>query len=93
MRLRIKSKPRFISFLIILMLSVTTLLVAKSVYGYRETRYEYIVVKKGDTLWDISMKYKREEEDVRRYLYELKKINNLETSTLYPGTRLKVIVN
>ncbi len=65
---------------------------AASVHGYKEQMFNYIVIQQGDTLWDISLKYKDDNQEVRKYIYDLKRINNLTDSTLFLGDVLKIPV-
>jgi len=50
-------------------------------------------VKKDDTLWDIAKEYRRENEDIRETIDSIMDINNLETSVIYPGEILEVLVD
>lgn len=54
---------------------------------YRET---VVVVKSGDTLWQIASAHTTENEDVREVLYRIEDTNNLQTLHVYPGQVLKV---
>lgn len=56
-------------------------------YTYRET---VVVVKQGDTLWDIASAHAAQDEDVRAVLYRIEESNNLKTLYVYPGQVLKV---
>ena len=38
-------------------------------------------VQKGDSLWDISLKY--DSNDIENFLFEAKKLNNLDNSTIF----------
>ena len=38
-------------------------------------------VKKGDSLWDIALKY--DSNDIENFLFEAKKLNNLDNSTIF----------
>lgn len=46
-------------------------------------------VDTGDTLWSIAAEYAAG-RDVREVIYEIKRINGLRTSMIYPGQELKV---
>lgn len=43
-----------------------------------------VIVRKGDTLWDISREYGKG-IDVRRYIRKIKEINNLKDGIIYEG--------
>ena len=49
-------------------------------------------VSKGERLWDIAEQYKRPDQDIREYIYEIKKLNNMENSTIYEGQELTIII-
>ncbi|WP_366921790.1 LysM peptidoglycan-binding domain-containing protein [Metallumcola ferriviriculae] len=51
-----------------------------------------IVVEEGDSLWSICKELQME-GDIRRMIYQIKIINNLEQSTIYPGQVLLVPVH
>ena len=38
-------------------------------------------VQKGDSLWDIGLKY--DSNDIENFLFEAKKLNNLQNSAIY----------
>ena len=38
-------------------------------------------VQKGDSLWDIALKY--DSNDIEKFLFEAKKLNNLQNSAVY----------
>tara|TARA_B100000941_G_scaffold142586_1_gene101077 strand:- start:193 stop:450 length:258 start_codon:yes stop_codon:yes gene_type:complete len=38
-------------------------------------------VQKGDSLWDIALKY--DSNDIENFLFKTKKINNIENSTIF----------
>jgi len=89
-RYYLKNKKRFAISILLAILIVFTFLYVASVYGYKEKiSYNSVYVKKGDTLWDIAEKYKQS-GDIRKYIKEIKKINNLESSTIFEGDILKI---
>lgn len=47
------------------------------------------VVDTGDTLWSIAAEY-AEGRDIRKVIYEIKYINGLRTSMIYPGQELRI---
>jgi nucleoid-associated protein YgaU len=44
-------------------------------------------VKEGDTLWSLARTF-APNVDPRRFIYELRRLNGLPTSSIYPGQRL-----
>ena len=87
--MRIVNKKRFILAIMILIALIITLFSNCSAVKKVET--EDLVVSTGDTLWSIACEYKKDGQDVREYIYELRKLNNLENCTIYPGQELKII--
>lgn len=94
---RIKSKPRFITSMIVIIAlfvcGISTITGINISTALTEPQYEYVNVKSGDTLWDIADKYKSEDTDIRRAVFEISKANNdIEASELYPGMVISVPV-
>lgn len=50
--------------------------------------YEAVTVRAGDSLWSIARERVPEHKDIRAYIYEMKEINQLESSMLYEGMLL-----
>lgn len=48
-------------------------------------------VKRGDTLWEISSRYCPETVDTREWIEEVKTLNGMTDSTIYPGQVLVVL--
>ncbi len=91
MRYVLKNKARFYIFIIALLMTVFTVFSITQAYGYKETELKVIRIKSGETLWAIAEKYNKK-GDIREYIYELKKINNLTDSGIMAGSDLKVII-
>ena len=51
-------------------------------------QYQTIQVNQGDTLWAIAGNWAPEGMDVREYIYNIKKANNMERSDIYAGDEL-----
>ncbi|NLW25683.1 MAG: LysM peptidoglycan-binding domain-containing protein [Clostridia bacterium] len=54
-------------------------------------QYIEVKVKPGDTLWAIADRYDNNQVDLRKLIYEIKKLNNIN-SIIYPGQVVKVPV-
>lgn len=85
-----------ISFAIILCLFLLTPLMAIggpifSVGGI-EGEIKEIMVEKGDTLWSIAQRFYPKEDDIRKYIFHMKQINQLDGALLVPGQRLKLVL-
>ncbi|NLY29289.1 MAG: LysM peptidoglycan-binding domain-containing protein [Firmicutes bacterium] len=85
---RIKLSGIFLIVLtaVLIGLNVTAGLVSHSM---PESSYETVVVRQGDTLWDIARRA-RPGTDPRKTIYEIKKLNQLESVNLQPGQRLMI---
>lgn len=51
-----------------------------------------VVVHNGDTLWDITNEYRPTWMTADEYMYDIKQLNDMTTSNLCVGDRLKVYV-
>lgn len=97
-RYRIVSKARFFVFIILIFIlvaaSLLLLLDRKEVHSssYYANYKEFHVIE-GDTLWDIASIYLSPGEDIRKTIYEIKKINNMSSGYIYPGDVLKIPIN
>lgn len=47
-----------------------------------------VTVQEGDSLWSIAKPYYDGEEDYRKYLSEIKELNNMDGAVIYPGQTL-----
>lgn len=81
----IKSKPRFITFILICMFVITGVFntVTGSIAAHAsDSPQEYIsvCVDTGDTLWDIAQDYMPDDMDTREAVYIIKKTNDIGSS-------------
>ncbi|WFA09735.1 LysM peptidoglycan-binding domain-containing protein [Tissierella sp. Yu-01] len=82
----------FITFVLLIFSLVLTLIFTFSKAhssSYNQEYKEYHVVT-GDSLWDISLRNMPEDYDVREMIYNIKKLNNMETSEIYHGDTIKI---
>ena len=87
----IKNKFKFIrSVTIIVFLLITLFSTSIAKTNIEEETISYIVCK-GDTLWTIAKEYKADDKDIRQYIYEIKKINNMTNSNIYEGQILRIV--
>lgn len=75
----------FISVVIFLLLFINF-----ASYGSKTLIVEKIIVKKGDTLWSIARNYNNRNDDLRKIINKIKKVNSLESVILQPGQEIKV---
>ena len=99
---RVKNRKRFemvsqiiagminASFIIILFLILVAIMPKKTVEAYA-MKYEEYVVSTGETLWSIASENKMDGQDVREYIYELRKLNNLDDCMIYPNQVIKIL--
>ena len=87
--MKIVNLPRFILFLVMIMVVVSFMVsfLTKTVFSASPVEYENIVVAKGDTLWSIASELGG---NTRENLYQIKKINHLENSMIYVGQELQI---
>lgn len=48
-------------------------------------------VEAGDTLWSIAEEYKPRNYDMRRYIFDIEKMNNLENCDIHTGMQIEII--
>jgi hypothetical protein len=84
----------FITFIFLIFSFILTLVfnVSKAHGSIYSQEYKIYHVVTGDSLWDISLKYMPEGYDVRKMIYEIKKINDMDTSEIFHGDIIKIPV-
>lgn len=95
--MRIKSKYKFIRGLLII-LALVSLFISKTTLSFNKINYKKISVTRGDTLWKIAKQEQETNEyyknkDIREIVYNLKELNNLNTSNLNEGQELLIATN
>ena len=84
--MKIVNKKRFILSLAILILVITSIFK----FSFAESIHtEEYTVAAGDTLWSIACE--NATGDVRKYVYDLKQINNIEDCIIYPGQVIQIM--
>jgi len=58
-----------------------------------ETDLVEVKIKNGDNLWKIADRFYDNDVDLRKIIYEIKKINELDSAMLRPGQKLKIPVH
>ncbi len=90
----IVNKRRFFSFVLLATLLVNLLFVSvclpRSTQADAVEKTQEIIVCAGDTMWSIAEEYGSENEDVRNTVYKIKKLNDLNTTSLTIGQVLLV---
>jgi nucleoid-associated protein YgaU len=54
--------------------------------------YVEVEIRDGDTLWQIAAEYKGERQDIRRLIYDICRINNIEAGSIQAGRMILVPV-
>lgn len=95
-RYRVVNRRKFISFLAIILTIIivsTTILLTRDnkVYSsiYKEN-YISMNIKEGDTLWNIAINHMPKGYDVRKMVFEIIELNNIENASIYPGDSIKL---
>jgi LysM repeat protein len=88
----LKNKSKFFSSLSIILILVFTMVYMAVASGFEESRYKTITIKPGDTLWSIAEK-NAGNIDIREYIYNVKKINNMDSGKIYENTSIIIPEN
>ena len=89
--MKIKNKKRFVlSMTILTTITISIFNLCFANVNKSITLAKHTVVC-GETLWSIATEHKRDGQDVREYIYELRKINNLKDCTLQIGQEILII--
>ena len=92
--MKIVNKKRFINSITIISIIIFSIIVMFFSFTknqeYTES-YKNIYISKNETLWSIAKEYKKPNQDIRDYIYEIRKLNNMESATIYEGQELIII--
>lgn len=84
---RLNNKKRFFSFLFLLFFITVLAGSVVAAAGNEGSESRTVMVRPGDTLWGIAQE-NAGNKDIRQYVYNLKKVNQLEDATIYAGQKL-----
>ncbi|WP_352417892.1 LysM peptidoglycan-binding domain-containing protein [Proteiniborus sp.] len=93
-QVRVANKKRFTIFLSIVF--VVTVLIINNVakinlaYSSDLRSFSEITIVSGDTLWDIAKRNNPYNQDVRKVVHEIMKINNMKTAEIKAGRVIKI---
>jgi LysM repeat protein len=90
--MRRKSAKKVI-LLIIAAFCLTAFAQLKKVDGSSKISYTKVTVYPGDTLWKIASKYNTDESDIRKKIYKIRKLNDLNSAIIMPGQELIIPLN
>lgn len=93
----VTNKKRFFTFItlsLLILIALATLIVSShKSHSQEEIYFNEYRVGEGDTLWKISNYYSDGNIDIRQFIYEIKRLNDMETSAIYEGDIIKIPIN
>ena len=84
--MKLKRKGRFFGFCLLVLLAVNVLVPKAE----DPLDFKCITVQTGDTLWEIAQTHLPQDSDIRSFVWELKKINRLETGEVFEDQVLRI---
>ena len=87
-RYRIASKKRFFCFLLIcaaLLLGSSSMAFGFSPFAKAEANYASVEIVAGDTIWNIAQMYSDEHTNLRRFVDQICRLNQISAGEIYPG--------
>ena len=96
MKITIVNKTKFIRSVIILVALIFLILLGMTnTYSKTEVAYKENYIFDGDTLWSVAEEQTNTNEyyknkDIREVIYEIKKINNIESGNLEIGQKILI---
>lgn len=52
--------------------------------------YVEVIVKSGDSIWELTETYYKGNEDIRKIIFRIKELNKLENAKIIPGQIIKI---
>lgn len=90
-------KNKFLFFVKILIIVFISILLITTFHfesiGSTETELIEVKIVKGDTLWKIAARHYDKNTDLRKKIFEIKKVNELESAMLKPGQIIKIPIS
>lgn len=93
--MKIVNKKKFINSIAIISIIIFSVIVIFFSFTKNQEyteNHKTIYISKNETLWSIAKEYKKPNQDIRDYIYEIRKLNNMESATIYEGQELIIIV-
>nr|MBO2507628.1 hypothetical protein [Bacillota bacterium] len=90
-RIRVRRRGRL---LLALLLAVLSVLVMPLIFPARahdgDAATVTVVVRPGDTLWELARTYGPQDADTRLTVHRIRQLNGLATAAIRPGQRLQI---
>ncbi|MGM0395553.1 MAG: cell division suppressor protein YneA [Bacillota bacterium] len=77
-----------VTIIVLVMFSVMSMTGAYSMTSVEN--FEEYWIKQGDTLWDIASRFAPEGYDTRKFIYDIKEHNEMDTSMIFQGDKLLI---
>lgn len=94
-RRKTNDKIKNILLLVLAIIAINSIFFNNNSYSKVEVKYKTEYASYGDTLWSIAQRESKinkyyQDKDVREIIYDLKQINNFQTSELSVGQEIKI---
>ena len=94
MKIKIVNKFRFTVALTVVLLLVCTAVFAAfgglRAYSKDSVDYALHTVDNRETIWSIAEQYCKKGQDIRKTVYEIKKVNDIRENIIFVGQTLKI---
>ena len=94
---RVKNKVRFTafitSFILVSVLSISSILGFADASASDIPQYTIVKVQSGDTLWSLAKEYGPNNKDVRKVIFDIEQINDINASELQAGMEISIPSN
>lgn len=93
MKYKIKDNKKFKRFILltVTIISIFTYMfitiLSNDIVESKSIKKNSIIVKKGDTIWSIAQKIDSN-RDIRDIVYDIKNINDLSSTDIFPGNKI-----
>ena len=88
----LKNRSRFYVFIIVMTILLSCMFFAATVNGAETNKaFTAVTVQRGDTLWNLAKEYNGG-GDIRNYIHEIQKVNNLTGGEIFEGDVIKMPV-
>ena len=92
-RYRIYSGRRFTLFIVTVLATLTMLgylIFAVTSSAQEKTTYDKVIVRSGDTIWDIAKEHVKGDYNIRHAVKAICQANGLNSAVIYPGQMLMI---